>query len=427
MKKTLLAWGFLALGVVTPHAWAQTQSSSGDWRPAGILERPESTEATTATTADVRDPFGLPAPRVQRVSADLGAPRANDANGKRLPDVEQTSNSTPAPNVDFGCHCSHRGFFVGAGIYFAQPVFSSNPAFVATTNQTITNPNTTSTHTKEFDWSFQATPKVWLGYVGDHGWGVQFSLWHFQADPATLNVVHPADPPGIQTFGSTLGALPIPVRSNFPPIPADFIQVDSTLQLDTYDLEGIWVGNNDFGYVKAGVGARYAYLRQTYSASLSNTGNPPTFFQHESNTFSGGGPTISGEMGCRVWRRFGLYGTGRFSLLFGQSTQEAEQLQTGINPSLGFASNSDRMVAIPVGEIELGVSWQTDWNRCRFIVKSGFAAQMWWDAGSASIPSGGSFSSLGAQSPQGVFFPVTTATSSNLGFFGWTFSMGFNY
>ena len=113
------------------------------------------------------------------------------------------------------------GFFIGAAIYFAQPVFSSNPAFVSVVTQTATNPNTTITQTQSFDWSWQASPKAWLGYVCDNGWGFQFSFWHFQADPETLVVLHPADPPGIQTFGSTLGALPIPVRSNFPPIPTD--------------------------------------------------------------------------------------------------------------------------------------------------------------------------------------------------------------
>lgn len=425
MKKSLLAWGFLALGMSSPYAWAQTSLPSTEWRQAGVLERPESTEPANA---DVKDAFGLPAPRVQRTAVKLEAPKASEQEAPpRLPDANACAAQPLPPIVDHGHGWTQRGFFIGAGIYFAQPVFSSNPAFVTSINRTDANPNTTVTQTEEFNWDFQATPKVWLGYVCDNGWGFQFTFWHFQADPATLVVLHPADPPGIQTFGSTLGALPIPVRSNFPPIPTDVIQVDSTLQLDTYDLEGIWIGNYKCGYVKAGVGMRYAYLRQAYTASLLNENNPPDFFQKETNTFSGGGPTISGEIGCNVWRRFGLYGMGRFSLLFGQSSQEAEQLQSNINPSLTFTSNNDRFMTIPTGEIELGVSWQADWNRLRFLVKTGFAAQMWWDAGSASIPAGGSFSSLGAQAPQGVFFPVSTATSSNLGFIGWTFSLGINY
>jgi hypothetical protein len=145
------------------------------------------------------------------------------------------------------------------------------------------------------------------------------------------------------------------------------------------------------------------------------------------NTFSGWGPTVSGEMGVRVWRRVGIYGLGRVSYLFGHSHQEASQIQTGTAPNLLFTANNDKLVAVPVGEIELGLSWQADYRRMRFMVRSGFAAQMWWDAGSASIPAGGTFSSLGAQSPQGVFFPVSTATNSNLGFLGWTFSLGLQY
>lgn len=428
MKRSLLAWGFLALGMTASQAWAQ----SADWRQTGMLDRPVPTEEKTA---DVRDNFGLPAPRAASATAELGQPNATDPQPaksatlpERLPESAPPSIPTTTASCDQGCNSNKNcGFFIGAGIYFARPVFSSNPAFVSSVTQTTTDPNTTVTTTQDFNWNYQASPKAWIGYVADCGWGVQFSFWHFQSDPATLILEHPADQPGVQTFGSTLGALPIPVRSNFPPIPADVIHIDSSLLLDTYDMEVIWIGGYERGYTKFGAGARYAYLRQNYFASLINTGNPPNFFQSEQNQFAGAGPTVSGEVGCRVWRRFGLYGNGRFSLLFGESSQYATQSQTGVTPGLNFTSNNQKMVTIPVGEIELGVNWIADWNRCRFIVKTGFAAQMWWDAGSASIPPGGNFSSLGSQSPQGVFFPVSTATNSNLGFLGWTFSMGINY
>jgi hypothetical protein len=439
MKKSLIAWGLLALGI-TPNTWAQDVAHA-DWRPAGILERPV---VNQAVAEESRDAFGLPAPRVVQTSAvELGAPKQSDGTvarpaldapvqATRLPDVTSTAAAAPPstsflPALNCAPNCSQRGFFLGAGIYFAQPVFGSNPAFVTSVTQTANNPNTTVTQTADFSWNFQATPKIWAGYVFDNGWGIQFNYWHFQSNPQTLVVLHPADEPGVQTFGSTLGALPIPVRSNFPPIPVDTIHVDSSLLVDTYDMELIWTGCNSVGYAKAGAGARYAYLRQNYNASLINTGNPPTFFQNESNQFAGAGPTVSGEIGCRVWRRVGLYGLGRFSLLFGESSQFANQQQVGINPALSFTSTNQKMVTIPVGEIELGVNWLADWGRCRFLVKTGFAAQMWWDAGSASIPAGGAFASLGSQSPQGVFFPVNNATSSNLGFLGWTFSVGMQY
>ncbi len=424
MKRLLWSFsGLLALACSTSQAMAQMPSPSTEWRTADILDAPYSNGA-------------LPATRVKRAGALLGEPKlpavkplpvaledsVQDTQPSKLPETINGRAAIGAPEVNFDCDMRQRGFFIGAGVYFARPVFSSNPAFVSTTITTTgVGPDTLVNQSQDFNWDFQATPKIWMGYLCDNGWGIAFNFWHFQSDPETAVFVPSADSPTVQNLASTVGALPIPVMGNVPPNPPDTLRVDSTLQLDTYDIEAIMAGTYERGYLKFGFGARYAYLRQTYSASLINAVTQPQFFQNETNTFSGAGPTVSGELGCQIWRRFGVYGMGRFSLLFGESAQEASQSITGIPPdALATASNS-KMTTIPAGELELGLCWRTNVRRSQFFVKTGVAAQMWWDAGAASIPAGGSFSALG------VFFPVNTATSSNLGFLGWTFSMGLNY
>ena len=360
------------------------------------LNRPDGADNAVAGSAPKAPVVISNAPTYGSEKSFPLAPPETDRVGVNAPPVAAAASEVPLPQAT---ESSRGGFITGAGLYYFRPLFSANPAYVSTSNQTVGNPNTTQTQTREFSWDYHVSPRAWVGYVCENGWGSMFSYWQFRADSGTVSIDHPADPPGIQTFGSTLGALPIPVRSNFPPIPNDTITVNSSLSLSVYDLEVALIGGSDRVSYKATFGARYAHIRQSYTASLVNPGNPPNFFQTDTSTFSGGGPTMSGEIDYRIYRRISLYGTGRFSLLYGSSHEDASQLQSGINPNVAFASNHSKDLLMPVGEIELGVAWQTNWKRFQFVAKGGFAAQMWWDAGSASIPAGGSFSSLGAQTP----------------------------
>src|SRR5262245_26113401 len=116
MKRSLLAWGFLALGMTASQAWSQ---SSNDWRQAGMLDRPVATEEKTA---DVRDNFGLPAPRVSATAAELGQPKATDpqpAKSASLPEKLPESAPPSVPSAaacDQGCNSNKNcGFFIGAG------------------------------------------------------------------------------------------------------------------------------------------------------------------------------------------------------------------------------------------------------------------------------------------------------------------------
>ena len=105
--------------------------------------------------------------------------------------------------------CGHRGFVGGAGFYYFRPVFfGANTAFVSTINQTVANPNTTQTQSQDFRWDYNMCRGP--GWVTSSITALELSpiTGASQGVPSGLSISHPADQPGVQTFGSTLAPCP---------------------------------------------------------------------------------------------------------------------------------------------------------------------------------------------------------------------------
>jgi len=132
---------------------------------------------------------------------------------------------------------------------------------------------------------------------------------------------------------------------------------------------------------------------------------------------------LSGQAFYLLGGGFTLYIDGRGSLLLGRTQYGASQNFTGgAPPEQSFTAGSARDSFLPIGEIELGIGWSFDVGRSHWLLKTGFIGQVWWDGGSASIPPGG----IGVQSPafSGNVMPLASTSSSNLGFYGLTVSLG---
>src|SRR5262249_29760712 len=106
----------------------------------------------------------------------------------------------------------------------------------------------------------------------------------------------------------------------------------------------------------------------------------------------------------------GLYATGRGAVLFGNkhATSVSGSVTTDATGAVITASNSqfhsDSLGTIGVGEAELGVEFSRKMGEgASLFVRAGIDGQIWIGAGNA------------------------TSESGNLGFFGYTFTVGINY
>jgi hypothetical protein len=229
---------------------------------------------------------------------------------------------------------------------------------------------------------------------------------------------------------STLGALPIVATTLTPGHEPDLLTVNSGLRLNVYDVEIARAIVIDRWTFEGSVGVRYADLRQTYAADLFNPGNPALGFdrverhQRETNRFRGAGATISGDMKCCLGGGFALFGNARGSFLFGRSEQEATQDFIAATTQ-AFSAEGSRDLFLPVGELELGVEWAYNGRAARWFVQAGLVGQAWWNAGSASVPPGGTFASSEIGTPPNS--SVFQASTSDLNFGGFSFRLGVQF
>ena len=239
-----------------------------------------------------------PAPPAYSLAAH--ADTSNVASATRLAELESTVASletqvnrqaatagtsvvyrAPSPNAWLlGAYPS--GWNVGYESVIVRPFFQANDV--------ITNLTTGS-----YSWDYQYTPRVWLGYVGATGLGARARYWQF--DHTSEGASRDIDQGG----GNTLT-----------------IASTNRLRVYTIDLEltqrSVW-GRFLFNFA---AGGRYAEFGTALNANLSAPGLTGTGFL--GLNFAGGGPTLAVEAWRPLFGGLALYGNGRASLLYGNST-----------------------------------------------------------------------------------------------------------
>ena len=87
----------------------------------------------------------------------------------------------PPGTVSFGAtECPPTGgWLVGAGFYYLQPRWGSNPAFDKLATDAYDNQTSVE---EDFEVGGHFAPLIWLGYVGPHGVGLRGRWWQFRAD-----------------------------------------------------------------------------------------------------------------------------------------------------------------------------------------------------------------------------------------------------
>jgi hypothetical protein len=347
----------------------------------------------------------------------------------RLPEpeaVRETRSAVP-PSV----------FRAGAGFYYLKPYFDTNPAYATTVDTAGTTQAVTTTVQTNFDWGFRMAPLVWIEYVHHDLFGVRARWWQFDCTPPDLAAQNQFSPGIVTTLVTSASPLGLGFISNPNGAGAGFndtLQFQSGLRLNVYDFEITKELRNPGAWFALSAGVRYAELKQSYDAFLVSTPAVPgastvastLLSDHE---FHGAGATLSLDTGfCLGNTGLSLFCTGRGSLLYGLQRERARLTTVTTDPlgavtaqSLDPSASQDRV--LPIGEIEIGAEYARNIGRCRFVLRTALANQIWFGAGNAA--NNQTITGTGTL----LTVPVTQAADNhmNLGFLGLSMTLGLQY
>jgi len=287
------------------------------------------------------------------------------------------SGSCGCGDCDFGCHPS--GVYAGGAAVWMKPHFQDN---IAITRATAFGPDLLAESTS-FDYDYEATGRVWLGYVAQGGLGIRGQYWQFDAQaptialgdsgPSTILSVAASDAPGTIGFAQSSGD-------------GGAFLANHSLKLEIADLEAtkrIYGGATTL--VFSG-GARYAQTSQDFRAfSLTPQGQLAGEFAHLL-TFEGVGPTVALDLRRPIgWSPLSLIGGARGSVLFGNTEQTIVTL-TGAGVGVGQRREAQVLSML---ETQVGLEWAYHLAaNGRLFVAGVVEAQIWQNAGSASLDTG---------------------------------------
>jgi hypothetical protein len=293
------------------------------------------------------------------------------------------------------CCCPPSGWVGGAGVYWIQPRWTNNPAFVVNRINAAGLNTTSTTNQTDFETDMQVAPLAWIGYVGSTGFGVRGRWWQFR-DTYVAAVANPAENnPAFQQIiysAFPLGAgQAITSTTNL----NSALAVGSRLALDVWDVEATWQSHRGcLSYLVSG-GVRYAHLAQQYNAAIDSTLTTPVGlrgvgFVDSGHSFNGVGPTGSIDLRYPVGGWFNLYANSRGSLLFGTSRAAAVSSfrnidQNGVQvASFTQAAETASFGVLPVIEMEVGGEFTWSLGYYRLFVQTAAVGQAWFNAGNAS-------------------------------------------
>ena len=279
---------------------------------------------------------------------------------------------------------------ISGGVYFMQPVFESNPAFL------VTSGGGNVTRQVDFSHNLEVSPNIWLGYTSERGWGLRGRWLQFDHDSSASYAASPGE---TVTGISSLGVGRIPVTGT--------ILASSKLAINVADFQGTYSHDSACWSHLLGFGVRYTHMSQDYGATLSNGGTRIDLTS--GHNLNGAGPSFSLETKRRCGESgFAIYGQLHGAILFGH----ANEIYTAVNNGVPQQFTRGQTDVLPVGEMEIGAEYQRNVGRAKIFIQAGFAGQVWWGGGNAS-----NLDAVG----------FTSASNSNFGFVGLALRAGVRY
>lgn len=283
--------------------------------------------------------------------------------------------------------CSGCGIIAGAEVAILRPYFNNNSALVA---YALTPP---SESISEFAGNYDASPRIWLGYMNGCGFGGRLRYWEYDQSAAESGVQDQN-----QTFftpGATIGSL----ETN---VPGDMLSVSERLHIYTLDAEVFQSMQICCWNVIFGGGIRDAEVDIDRENSYTPAGDTaPREVADIGNHFDGIGPTLFTELrrpfGCGG---LAFVGTLRGSLLYGTKSLRV----TDVSPAQTQFYDQTVDGCVGVAEVSLGLEWDRHISRnTYFFVQGLWENQIWTNTGNSTSITGDNLGLSGFTLALGVF------------------------
>jgi len=301
--------------------------------------------------------------------------------------------------VDSCCGCGSGGGFGGrGGIYVLYENVIVQPFFTRSTAYYLEDPPPLNDGYQEvpFEWDFSYSPRVELGALFDGGLGARVRYWYFEGDEGLA--ANDANGDIFASFGDDS---------------ISFIGIDGataaffthSLKMNVVDMEAVVQKSN---WICSG-GLRYAQMEQLYTGVETAPGSDTFRSGHD---FEGWGLTVATEVRGPSYGGISVFAKVRGSYIYGTSDFFATN---GDNDALLADVNNDDLIS--VGEIQLGVDWQTYFSSgASAFISLAAEGQYWNNAGTGGPANNAPYDEGNYQNAR--------PQDADLGFFGVTVGAG---
>lgn len=287
-----------------------------------------------------------------------------------------TSGCDAGCGLEIDCgRCQPSGFYGGAEVVFAKiyqkESFRAAVADVATGTQNLL----------PYEFDYNATPRVWIGYTDPCGTGVRGRYWQLDEDQGPENFV--ADGRYFPSAQQVTLILPAAIATT---APGQVLTVSSGIELETIDVEGTFRFNGWGNRFLASAGLQYAKIDQYYRSAIPANQQ----ILNWDRSLEGFGPTMGIEfarpVGCHG---FEFFGSARGAMIFAEKNLtrlavNAVPMNSG--PPLPNTTYNDADELLVTGQMQLGVQWTRP--LCRggeLFVRGTYEGQIWTDAGGNAL------------------------------------------
>jgi len=281
--------------------------------------------------------------------------------------------------------CTGCGLIGGAEVACLRPYFNNNSALIAYTATPASESIT------EFTGNYNASPRIWLGYMNCCGFGGRLRYWEYDESASQSGVQ------GQNLFyfapGTTIGSLETDVAG-------DRLSVSERLHMYTLDAEVLQSMQICCWNVIFGGGIRDAAVHIDRENAFTAAGDTnPREVADFGNHFDGVGPTVFSELrrplGCCG---LAFVGSLRGSLLYGTKSLRVTDVSTAQTQTYDQTVDG----CLGVAEMSLGLEWDRQIScNSRFFVQGLWENQIWTNMGNS-----------------------TSITGDNLGLGGFTLGLG---